>query len=99
MASHNNGVFSKSTTLISIILTILGLIGIIITPSNANFIIIGMGVVILLVILMDKFNQINENTENINKINEKLNIDARINSLEKEIYEQKGKLAMVVPKK
>lgn len=95
MAKRSDSIFSKSTTLISIALTILGLIGIIITPTNANFIIVGIGVVILVVIVLDKFNQINENTENIEKLNEKLNIDERIKKVEKELYEQKGKLSML----
>ncbi|HLC86472.1 MAG TPA: hypothetical protein VJG30_04260 [Candidatus Nanoarchaeia archaeon] len=37
-----------------------------------------------------------ENTNNIRELNKKLDIEKRLNNLEKEIYEQKGKISMVI---
>ena len=98
MMKRNREIFSKSITLISIIVSILGLVGIIITPKNADFIFMGIGIIIVVIVVMDKFNQINENTEDITKLNEKLDIGGRIEKIEKELYEQKGKLSMVIKK-
>ncbi len=98
MANGERDVFSKSTALVSILIGILGLVGIIITPKNADFIVIGIGTIIIVVIVMDKFNQINQNTEDIIKINEKLDVDNRIKKIEAELYEQRGKLSMVIKK-
>ncbi len=95
----NNGIFTRSTTLISIGLAILGLVGVYITPANANFILIGSGIVIILVLITNKINQINENTESIRELHQKLNTESRIGFLEKELSELKGKMSMVVSKK
>lgn len=92
-------IFSKTTTLISIILGILGVLGIVLTPANANFIILGIGAVILFILIQDKISQIDENTETIKELHRKFDLDYRLHLIEKDIAEQKGKLAIMGGKK
>lgn len=70
--------------------------GIIIKPENALIILVGAVVVVILVIINDRFNQIDENAEEIELLNRKLDIEKRLFALEREIAEQNGKLSMVI---
>ncbi len=92
------GLLTQTSNLISIIVAIFGLLGIYFTPQNANFIIVGVGIIILLTYLFDKVQQISKNTESIKDIYQRISISERLHRIENELSEQKGKLAMVVKK-
>lgn len=95
----DEGMLTRMSNVISIVVTILGLLGIYFKPQNTNFIIIGVGIVILLIYMADKISQVDENTEQIKELHKKLDIDKKLHILETEVAEQKGKLSMVVNKK
>ena len=95
----DEGMLTRTSNVISIVVAILGLLGIYFKPQNTNFIIIGVGIVILLIYMTDKISQVDENTEQIKELNKKLDINQKLHSLEAEVAEQKGKLSMVVNKK
>lgn len=100
MAGRNtDSLFSKITTVLSIAMAILGLLGIYINPQNKNFIIIGTALVLFLIYVIDKINQIDENTQKIDEIHKKISINEKLHLIENELAEQKGKLSMVVAKK
>ena len=46
--------------------------------------------------VIHKFNQIDINTEDIEFLRKQLNMEKRLNDIEKDLAEQKGKLTMVV---
>lgn len=92
MTTATNSVFSKSTTLISIGLAILGLIGIYLTPANTNFIIFGISAVIIFVLIYIKVSQIDEQAEDIQELYKRLDVESRFSILEKELAEQRGRL-------
>jgi|SRR3989344_7171739 len=95
MEKKINNVFAKSTNVISIILAILGGAGILITPENTIFIVVAISIVIVFIIINEKFNQIDENKIAINELNKKLDLEKRLNSMERVIYEQKGKISLM----
>ena len=74
--------FTKSTTLISIILAIIAGTGILIKPDNSGFIITIVLIAIAVIISWEKFNQIEINKRDINELNKRLNIEARFNNIE-----------------
>ena len=91
--------FTKSTTIIAITLALLAGAGILVTPKNLNFILTGIAVLIFVIILKDRFNQIDQNTEDIAELAKTLNTSRRLASLEKEVAEQRGKLTVALTKK
>ncbi len=95
----NEGILTKTSNLITIIVAVLGLLGIYFTPQNANFIIVGVGIVILLIYITDKVNQVDENTQQIKELHKKINFNEKLQYLETELAEQKGKLSLVVNRK
>ena len=95
MEKKINNVFAKSTDVISIILAVLGGAGILITPENTIFIVVAISIVIVFIIINEKFNQIDENKIAINELNKKLDLEKRLNSMERVIYEQKGKISLM----
>jgi c-di-AMP phosphodiesterase-like protein len=92
---NQESLFSKPT-LITLILSIIGVIGMYISPSNWSMILIILSFFIILLLVWEKISQIDENTENIHKLHEQLNIERRFNILEQQIYEQKGKINTLV---
>ncbi len=94
-----DSIFVKYTTSVSILLALLAGAGILITPRNINFIISGALIIISFVILKDKFDQIDQNREDIEDLAKKLNMSKRLELLEKELAEQRGKLTVVLSKK
>lgn len=97
--NSGESMLTRTSNLITIIVAILGLLGIYFTPQNANFIIVGAGIVILLMYIKDKINQVDEHTEQIQELYQRLDINQQLHLLETEVAEQKGKLSMVVNKK
>ncbi len=96
--NSSGSMLTRTSSIISIIVAILGILGIYVTPQNANFIIVGAGIVILLVYLFDKIQEISRNSEAVKDIYQKISINERLQKIESELSEQKGKLAMVVKK-
>lgn len=93
-AMVKDSIFQKSTTLISTILAVLGAAGIYFKPENRPFIFTVVFILISGVLIVEKMNQIDKNTENIKKLNEKLKIEQRINNIEKELEKQEIKISM-----
>lgn len=75
------GLLTQTSNLISIIVAIFGLLGIYFTPQNANFIIVGVGIIILLTYLFDKVQQISKNTESIKYIYQRISISERLHRI------------------
>ncbi|MBI2147779.1 hypothetical protein HYU19_04880 [Candidatus Woesearchaeota archaeon] len=98
-SSSVSSVFAISTTLISIFLAILGLVGYIYRPEKLNFIIIGIAIIISFVVLSEKLGRINQNTSAIKELTRSFNTEKRFYEIGKELAEQKGKLSMVVKRR
>ena len=77
-----NFIFTKSTTTISIILTLLAGAGIIISPENITLISVIALIFIISVVTWEKFSQIELNKRNINELDKRLNIETRFNNIE-----------------
>ncbi|MEK6948516.1 MAG: hypothetical protein AABX19_04730 [Nanoarchaeota archaeon] len=90
--------FNRTTTIVSLILTLIAAAGIIITPDNLYIIIISIIALLMIIIFIDKFSQIDINTKNINELNKSLDMERRFNKIENNISEQNGKLSMVMKK-
>ena len=99
MQKDNEGVFTKSTVIIGIILTIISGIGYWLKPDSTLIIIAIAGLIIALIVITDRFNQINENNREIEELKKSLNIEKRLNIIEKNIAEQKGMLLVIGGKK
>ena len=85
--------------MIVILLALLAGTGILITPQNINFIVIGALIIVSSVVLKGKLDQIDQNTDDINELTKRLNMSNRLERLEKELAEQRGKLTVVLSKK
>jgi|SRR3989344_717406 len=92
MQKDNERVFTKSTVIIGIILTIISGIGSWLKPDSTLIIIAIAGLIIALIVITDRFNQINDNSREIEELKKSLNIEKRLNVIEKDIAEQKGML-------
>ena len=92
MQKDNERVFTKSTVIIGIILTIISGIGSWLKPDSTLIIIAIAGLIIALIVITDRFNQINDNSREIDELKKSLNIEKRLNVIEKDIAEQKGML-------
>ncbi|HLD04881.1 MAG TPA: hypothetical protein VJG90_04140 [Candidatus Nanoarchaeia archaeon] len=99
MKCIEDSIFTKSTGLIVILLALLAGTGILITPQNINFIVIGALIIVSSVVLKGKLDQIDQNTDDINELTKRLNMSNRLERLEKELAEQRGKLTVVLSKK
>ena len=62
MQKDNERVFTKSTVIIGIILTIISGIGSWLKPDSTLIIIAIAGLIIALIVITDRFNQINDNS-------------------------------------
>lgn len=96
---NESPLFNQATIVISVFLTILGLVGVVFRPENLSFIFLGIALCIFIVFLYQKFDQINQNTNKIMGLEKELNAERRFGEVEKELAEQKGKLSMVVKRK
>ena len=95
MQKYNEGIFTKSTVIIGIILTIISGIGSWLKPDSTLVIIAIAGLIIALIVITDRFNQIDENNREIEELKKSLNIEKRLNIIEKELAEQKGMLLVI----
>ncbi|HIH25816.1 hypothetical protein J4476_02160 [Candidatus Woesearchaeota archaeon] len=77
-----NLIFTRSTTIISIVLALLTGAGIIISPENITLISVIALIFIVSVITWEKFSQIEFNKRNINELNKRLDIETRFNNIE-----------------
>ena len=95
MGKQYNRVFPYSTALISILLSLFGLVGAYRSPTNALFIILSIILMVIIVALYDKIDQIDENTLTIAELQKRLNTEKRFRYMERQLAEQKGKLAVI----
>ena len=72
MQDSKDIIFTRSTVLISIILSIIAGGGILLTPKNAALIIIFSAVVIAIIIFNERFSQIDQHTEEIAELNRRM---------------------------
>jgi len=93
-----NLIFTRSTTIISIVLALLAGAGLIISPNNAYILIISISAIVFGTLFIDKFNQINSNTKDINELKQRLDIEKRFSRIENHLSEHNVKLSMVMKK-
>ena len=93
-----NLIFTRSTTIISIVLALLTGAGIIISPENITLISVIALIFIVSVITWEKFSQIEFNKRNINELNKRLDIEKRFSRIENHLSEHNVKLSMVMKK-
>ena len=94
MSKKHHNLFHVSTTLISLLLAFLGIAGVYLTPLDMNFIIIGVGSLMLIAIFYGKLQQIEENAQGLAELSKRLNTERRFARLEREIAEQRIRLSM-----
>lgn len=92
MEKEGESVFTKSTVIISLLLAILSGAGLLLKWDNGLFIILTAGIIIIVLVFKDKFNQLNENSKEVEEIKKSLDIEKRFNKIEKDIAEQRGML-------
>ncbi len=90
-----NSAFEKSSTIASIIVAIIGVVGIYFKPENAVFMLFGITVIMIVITAYEKFLQVDENTDQISEIKKSIKIEQKISKIERDVYEIKGKLSMV----
>ncbi len=89
---------SKTTALLSFFLAILGVMGIVITPKNAGFIILVVALMVSFSAFFGLYQQTEQNKRDINEMASTIHIEKRFNGIEKEISEQRGRISCLAKK-
>jgi hypothetical protein len=84
--------------IVSVFVIVIGAFGIFAKPQGVAFTLAGIFSLGVYFFLIEKFKRLESNEERILLLEEKLSLDERFSSIEKELAEQKGKLSMVVKK-